>query len=131
MDSGLGAFAPARNDKDVPQLRDNPHASSTAECSARRQPRLPPRKRLEAVAHPIDHQARCGVALQMVLHQKPDVAASRQLRRAQSSVGQQFGAEIVGNDADGPFLLYEILDHEDVFGYKTLMCRKIAYISIY
>lgn len=49
--------------------------------------RLPPRNFRKRVPDPVDHDARSGIALEMVLHQQPHVATARQESCLQPAVG--------------------------------------------
>ena len=50
--------------------------------------------------HPVDHDPRRGIALEMVLDKEPHVTALREERRAQVSIGQQVAAHMFRQYAD-------------------------------
>ena len=70
----------------------------------------------KTVSHPADRHARRRVALQMVLHQQPDVAPARQQRRAQAPVREQVRAGIFGQDADRAMGADQPADDADIVG---------------
>src|SRR5581483_4944516 len=59
-----------------------------------------PRRFRKRFPDPVNDGARSGIALEMVLHQKPDVASPRQQCCAQSAIGQQLATKILRQDTD-------------------------------
>src|SRR5438552_8632042 len=99
-----GAIAPLRPGANAPSRNDGGYL------------RLRLRNLLKAIAHPVDRDAGCGIALEMVLHQKPDVAALWQQRHAQAAVGEQGLAAIFGQHADSRVTADQGADNADVAG---------------
>src|SRR6266702_6324109 len=68
------------------------------------------------MAYPFDREARRRVALEMVLHEEPDVAALGEKRGAQAAVGEQSPAAKCGQHAYGPMRLDHGPDNTDIVG---------------
>src|SRR5690349_24959998 len=87
------------------------------------------RKSLEAGADPVDHDARGGVAAQMVLHQEPDVAAAGKLRGAEPPVGQEIAAEIIRQHADRAVAPDQRAQHADVVADEARLVGQPARVE--
>src|SRR5579859_2811558 len=75
--------------------------------------------RSKAIADPVDHEPRRRVALQMVLHQEPQLATALQLGQPQPAIGEQIAAQIVRQDADRLVRLQQRVDDADIVGDAT------------
>src|SRR4051812_19337427 len=73
-------------------------------------------KLVEQFAHPFDHDARCGIALEMILHQQPDFETPRQQRGAKTPVRQQRSADMLGQDSDRLMRLHHLAYHAKIIG---------------
>lgn len=92
------------------------HAMVVMDEPQRARSQLALRKLEKAITDPVDHRARGGIALEVVLHQQPYLASPRQQRCPQAAVGQQACADIFRQDADGLMGLDQRLDHADIVG---------------
>src|SRR5882757_11206203 len=68
------------------------------------------------MAYPFDREARRRVALQMILHEEPDVAALGEKRRTQTAVREQVRAAKFGQHADRLMRLDHGPDNADIVG---------------
>src|SRR6266480_7312831 len=73
----------------------------TVEVETRLQRASTDREFIEQFAHPVDHGASGGIALEMILNEQPYLDALRQQGRTKPPIGQQRAAGMFRQYADG------------------------------